>query len=72
MITKELLEESFRLLKNDPHYYINNNVEELCEEVAHLKEQVTALERFVDSLDIINRNNIAKNLDKKNKTYHNN
>lgn len=72
MITKELLEESFKLLKNDPHYYINNNVEELYEEVAHLKEQVTALERFADSLDIIDRNNIAKNLAKKNLTHNNN
>lgn len=74
MITKEQLEEAFGLLQNDPNYYVNHKggIEELYKEIDHLKEQISALDAFADSLDIIERDTIAKNLAKKNKTHKNN
>lgn len=74
MITKEQLEEAFKLLKHDPHYYVDHKggIEELYEEINNLKEQISALDGFADSLDIIERDTIAKNLTRKNETHKNN
>lgn len=73
-VTKQLLEEAFGLLKNDPHYYVNHDggIEELYKELEHLKDELTALNGFADSLDAMQRDAIAKNLAKKNRTHKNN
>lgn len=74
MITKEKLQEALKLLKHDPHYYVDHKkgIEELYEEINNLKEQISALDTFAGSLDIIERDTIAKNLARKNKTHKNN
>lgn len=68
MITKEQLEESFKLLKNDPHYYCQSpeTLEELSKEVDDLKDLVKALQGFYDSLYMRFSGNIAKKLAKRN------
>ena len=68
MITKEQLEASFMLLKNDPHYYCQSPeaVEELGKEVDDLKDLVKALQGFYDSLYMRFSNEIAKKLAKRN------